>query len=274
MGIGFQMAPTASDVAFLSRLTGGHGDHVSDLRHALEEDETYLDRILDDRAVRVLLRETEPSPRSDFFARVSPWLLFSLYLRLARRELDVASPIPEWTGAHEVVPVFDADVIHAALSSPEILNQLQRLLTHYTHVSGGWYTTWDQGHMARRRWNDLDPTSLLRLLPYAEGEVAGDLLRRAGDAHLFLAGMFPEHVLRHLGQDLDAWERKGQGFYRAAAAKYEDGAPVWSDDLERLGGQFHGARRSLNYVMQRFWSENRASWFRPSPGRPHDRGVA
>lgn len=274
MGMGFHPAPTADDVDFLSRLTTRAGRDTDDVRHAVLEDETYLDALIDDPEVRFLLRGADPAPTSEVFAKVSPWLLFSLYLRLARCELDVGSAVPEWTADREVVPVFDGDVIRGALADPSMLQQLERLLTRYTRVGTGWYTAWDRGRMSRRRWSDLDPESLVRLLPYAEGEVAADLYRRAGDAHLFLAGMFPEHVLRHLDPDLDGWERRGQGFYRSAAAKYEDGAPLWSDGLERLGGQFHGARRSLNYVMQRFWPSSRASWFRPGTHGADRQGVA
>lgn len=274
MGMGHHPAPTAGDVAFLSHLTRHENREPGEIRQALLEDDTYLDRLVEDPEVRDFLRDTDPKPESDLLLQVSAWLLFALYLRLARRELDTGTAVPEWTGAQEVVPVFDADLIRDALSSPEILSQLERLLTRYTRVRAGWYTAWERGHLSRRRWNDLDPASLLNLLPYAEGEVAADLLRRAGDAHLFLAGMFPEHVLGHLSRDLDAWERRGQGFYRAAAAKYEDGMPDWSGDLERLGGQFHGARRSLNYVMQRFWSRSRTSWFRPTSRNTGRKGVA
>jgi len=270
---GFHPAPTPHDVEFLASLTSVRSMGAGDIRRALAEDDAYLDRVVATQEVRRLFATDAADDDTTLF-QLSPWLVFSLYLRLARRELEPATAVPEWTGWREVVPVFDADLIETVLSDRAIRLQLERVLTRFTRVGTGWYATWERGRLTRRRWNDLDPRSLLRLLPYAEGEVAADLLRRAGDAHLFLAGVFPEHVLRHLGQDLETWERKGQGLYRAAAARYEADAPAWSADLERLGAQFHGARRSLNYVMQRFWVRRRTAWFRPTEAGPERQGVA
>jgi hypothetical protein len=261
MEMGYEPRPLEGDLKLLGELLGRPVTQAELVERAANDPE-YLERLVDVPTVQQFLRSAQPHA----LTLISPWFLFALYLRLARRDLAGSSPIPEWSGPREVVPVFDAPVARRALDDAGLRAQLERLLTRYTHVTDGDFFTWEGGRFRRRRFHDLDPDSLARLLPYAEGEVAGDLLRRMGDAYLFLAGVFPDYVVRRLQPSLMEWERRGQGLYRSAAAAYEDRAPAWSRTLEHLAEDFHAARRALNYVMQRYLDQARVAWF-PATGQ-------
>jgi hypothetical protein len=252
----FAPRPHDADLAFLARLVAPGVDLALTCRR-LREDPAYLAQALDHPDALRRLREDSQA------GAVSPWLLFALLLRQALRELEHAAVIPDWTGPREVVPVLDGEVARAALADARLRRELERVLTAFTRLHPQAVAVRDGTRVRRLRLNELEPESLRQALPYAHGEVAGDLLRRMGDAYLFLAGVYPDHLVTYRRQDLEVWERRGQGLYRTAATHYEEAAPEWARDLEELAASFHAARRALNFVTERYLANRRPAWFVP-----------
>lgn len=253
----FTPHPTEHDLDFLASLVAEGAAPQAAARRRLRQDPSFLAEALDrpDALARL------GPDGADGAAAISPWLVFALLLRAAERELRDRGAIPEWTGAHLVVPVLDSAVARSALAHPGVRLELERLLTASTRAQAWRVTVYDHGRARHLRLHNLEPESLEQVLPYAHGEVAGDLLRRMADAHLFLAGVFPSHLVDGRGEDLLSWERRGQGLYRTAAAHYEEEAPSWARDLEELAASFHAARRALNFVAERYLAKERPAWF-------------
>jgi hypothetical protein len=251
----FRARPTEVDIDFLASLMD---DDLppAERRRRLASDGGYLQAALDHPEALARLDERESGPT------ISPWLLFALYLRQAARDLEALPPIPDWTGPREVVPVLDAPLARSALRDPRLRAALEGLLTAFTRLRPQHLAVRDErGRVRHLRLSDLDPNSLRRGLEYATGEVAGDLLRRMADAHLFLAGVHPEHVVDRRGREIGQWEQEGQGLYRAAAVQYEATAPAWSAELEAMAASFHGARRALNFMRERHLARAWPAWF-------------
>jgi|GEM_PF-5084304 len=252
----FAPQPTAADLAFLAGLVPGVRDRREAARRLAEDPRLLADALDDPRALERLWPPAPASPPD-----VSPWLLFAVLLRAATRDLDHGAVIPEWAGPREVVPLFDGREAARALHDPDARREMERLLTAFTRADERRFAVYEDGHLRRLVVHSLDPDSMRAALPYAQGEVAGDLLRRMADAYLFLAGVFPDHVVERRGEPLDAWERRGQGLYRTAAAHYEEVAPAWARRLEGLAASFHPTRRALNYLSERYLADRRRAWF-------------
>lgn len=250
----FRARPTEADLAFLATLAE---DRLAplDRRRRLLEDGDYLEKALDHPHALARLRALDPVPT------VSPWLMFALYLRQAARDLEASPPIPDWIGPREVVPVLDAALARSALADRRLRAELEGLLTAFAHLRPQRLTLRENGRGRPIRLSDLDPDSLRRALDYATGEVAGDLLRRMANTHLFLAGVHPEHVVARRGREIGEWEQEGQGLYRAAAVHYEATAPDWSAELEAMAASFHAARRALNFMRERHLASAWPAWF-------------
>jgi hypothetical protein len=250
----FQARPSETDLEFLACVAD---DRLSplDRRRRLAEDTSYREAALGQPGALDRLRACDPVPA------VSPWLLFALYLRQAARDLETSPPIPEWTGPHEVVPVLDASLARSALRDDRLRSELEGLLTAFARLRPHELLVRDGARVRRVRMSELDPESLRQGLAYATAEVAGDLLRRMADTHLFLAGVYPEHVVDGRGREIVDWEQAGQGLYRAAAARYEATAPEWAQGLEDMAASFHGARRALNFVRERYLASAWPAWF-------------
>ncbi|MCL6595800.1 MAG: hypothetical protein K6V73_06255 [Firmicutes bacterium] len=249
--------PQDADLDFLAALLAPEGREREEVRRRLRQEPDLLAQALDHPDALAHLRPAAEA------RTVSPWLVFALFLRAARRELGPGTAIPEWTGRREVVPVLDGEVARGALADEHLRRELERVLTAFTRLHPRALAVYERGRLRRLRMSELDPDSLRQALPYAHGEVAADLLRRMADAYLFLAGVYPDHLVDRLGKDLEEWEVRGQGLYRTAAAHYEEGAPEWARDLEKLAASFHAARRALNFVTKRFLARERPTWFVP-----------
>ena len=250
----FRPSPTAADLAFLATLPDDRLG-LSDRRRRLAEEPDYLARALDHPAALARLRQAEPPPA------VSPWLVFALYLRQAARDLESSPPIPDWTGPREIVPVLDAALARSALDDAHLRSELERVLCAFARLRAQSLAVREGGRVRRLRTSELDPESLRPGLEYATGEVAGDIMRRMADTHLFLAGIYPEHVVARRHREIGAWEQAGQGLYRAAAVQYEASAPAWSLELEAMAASFHGARRALNFMRERYLASDWPVWF-------------
>jgi hypothetical protein len=195
---------------------------------------------------------------------VSPYLLFLVLLRHAERDLQTSGYTVERAGPRQRLPVFDAPSVREVLADDAIRSYLVDLLTSYTRVGSG--SVWRRTARGLRRWrfSELDPDSLRRLEAVATADDERFFFRRrAADAALFLAGVFPDWAgaPRLRGRSLEDLERHGVTWYRSAArdplAERTGLAPV----LQGIADRFHLARKALNFVADRYLFPFRERWF-------------
>lgn len=247
--------PTFSD-ADLRLIAEALGARSPDrLVAALREDASMLEAALGHPDVRRAVLWPASGP-SLIQPAPSPELFFSVLLAQAERDLAQTLVIPEWPGPHSVVPLFDAQTARTVLSRSRLRQYLAHLLASYVHVeAGAVHLRGDHPTAAWRRvpFHELDLRSMLRLAQAAPGSAQPALLCRAADLALFLAGLFPRHIVAKAGDDgLVGWERHGQGLYHAAAVGYEEDEPDWSAALDDLAEEFHPSRRALNFIAVRY----------------------
>ncbi len=245
---------TDQDLSFALEATGVPPSRLPVILSTVREDPSIQDALLDDERVFAALT-ADPQ----VFMRVSPYLLFSVLLHRARRELAHRTYTAEWLGPRRRVPVFDAHQVAEALADEERVRYLAELLSSFTRVHsvprGG------QGRLrAQRRFHELNLRDLRRLRAQVTGQDRFALDRRLGDVALLLAGVFPDSA--QAVTDMDAWEQEAaRGYARAAEDPLAERLGL-DRILERLAGDPRTTRKALNFVVDRFLQPLRASWFR------------
>ncbi len=237
-------------------------EHLVDL---LRDDERLLDAMLQDERLFEQLMEDD-----EVFVSVSPLFFFKVLLLRARRDLEREIYTIERRNLQKVV-LFDANRVVDLLSDRPVLEYLAATLASFTRIhsltipirvrQGIWY---------RMRVNDLDVDSLIRYVQTVDEEQRFAIYRRIGDACLFLAGVFPEHIevrqaypqspgprLRmqsSLLQNLDDYEAHGRAFYRLAGQHPQAGVESLCQVLETMAEHWILATKPLNFVAQRYLS--------------------
>jgi hypothetical protein len=160
------------------------------------------------------------------------------------------------------------------------------LLASYTHVVSG--ATWHRTRRGwrRRRFSELDLSTLAKLPDAVEPAERSRVYRRLGDLALFLTGVFPDHsALLDVGpvalsrlarlsalqgapaEDLsgvELVEELGRRFYGLAVRSARSrGAPttVGLTVVEQIAQRFRDARRTLNVVTDWYLFPLRRRWF-------------
>lgn len=280
--------------------SGGHGwlEHLTEpdrallrrvaplagLDEAALHDPAALTQILGHRAAF----ESVFTPAGDEeLLPASPFLVFSLVIHRAWADLRDARYVEEWVGPRQRLPVFGGDDLRAFLDAEGHRFFLAELLASYTRVASG--STWVRTRRGwrRRRFSELDPVRLASLLETVPAEERPGVYRRLGDLALFLTGVFPDHTDLH-GLGPVAADRLMRSSGITAARRRAEGAP--SDAvalLEWLGRRWYRlavrtapapltasmaivadvaehfglARRTLNYLTDRYLFARRAGWF-------------
>lgn len=267
---------SAEDVGFLAA-TAGH-----DVEQLRTHPTLVVDALADDRVFEAVFRPQRPETA----AGLAPFLVFAVAVARGEAELAQAPFVPDWLGARQRVPVFDAPALVNLVGDPAVRLFLAELLASYTHVASGSVWVQRRGGWQRRRWSELDPVRLAGLLDVIpEAEQTG-VYRRLGDLALFLTGVFPDYAAsfalspldrarlrrsagaRPKGEDEDPgglalWEELGRRWYELARRC----APVPTSSLEltaRAARDFPQLRRILNFVTDRWLFPLRDQWF-PNP---------
>ena len=236
------------DLAFLS---DGHA-------HSVRAEPETIERLLSDPALSSrLLRDP------GILLHVSPYLLFSVLRRQARRDLRERPYTMEWTAPRARVPVFDADRVASFLAEPRERDYLVELLASFTRVYSGSVWRRTRRGYRRRRYSELDLASLEAVEAEAPEGERFYLKKRLGDAALFLTGVYPDHVGRALPRQrsLEEIERDGATWYEGAARHALARSAGMEDQLRYLATHFHGARKALNFVTDRYLHPYRSNWF-------------
>lgn len=217
----------------------------------------------------------------------SPFLVFALLVHRVGAELERAWYVEEWVGPKRRLPVFGTSELRDFCASAERRFFLAELLASFSHISGGTVRVREGRTWKRRRYSELDPLTLARLLEHVPEDEQPGIYRRLGDVTLFLTGVFPDHTatrrlgplererLRRAGAELQpvqepsreppdavrTFEELGARSYRAACARA--GPPLTGSMrvVEEVAARFGEARRVLNALTDQYLYPLRSHWF-------------
>lgn len=249
-------------------------------RPDVRQDPAAIDAALDDPSLfRVLFHQ----PGRDPFLQGSPFLVFAVLIHRASRDLHQASFVEEWVGPRQRVPVFDVSGLRDFGAHPLRRFFLTELLASYTHVASGSVMVQTRRGWRRRRFSELDPLRLIELAELLPEADRPSVYRRLGDLSLFLTGVFPDYAAerlvvererRQLERALETRDREGanrrdgvwlleqigQRAYRIAQRSAERGTAMASV-LGEVSENFAAARRTLNFLTDRYLFPLRQRWF-------------
>lgn len=200
------------------------------------------------------------------FDTISPFIVFGVLTRLAADDLLDSTYVNDWVGPRSRLPVFDVEPLQEFVEAPGRVLFLARLLASMVAPSAGCLPV-----------HTSDPWELLDWIDAVEDDDRVALLRRLGDAALFLAGVHAdalhgetvsveraEKVARSLGvatddilslldpesvsPGIDALETLGARWYQAARHSAPTVPPIVADVAERI----RPARRFLTHLADRY----------------------
>jgi hypothetical protein len=192
-------------------------------------------------------------------------------------------------GHRQWLPVLGGGDVRSFLGSEARRLFLTELLASYTRVASG--TTWipTRTGWRRRRFSELEPVELASLLEVVPEAERPGVYRRLGDLALFLTGVFPDHTERHGLGPLDEGrllrmsglaatgpsrsraatstgavnllERLGERWYRQAVGTSQVPLTGTMAVVAEVADRFSLARRTLNYLTDRYLFIQRDRWF-------------
>ena len=253
---------------------------------------------LDDAAVESLLATPEAfsavlgdrAPR-DVVTHITPFLTFAVMVHRAWIDLRRAGYVEEWTGPRQRLPVFEGSELADFASDPRRRLFVAELLSSFTHIVSG--VTWVRTRrgLRKQRFSELDPVRLASLLEVVNENERAGIYRRLGDVALFLTGVFPDHTESHgFGPVAEGrllrtarlpatrpsstalpdpgrtgpvrlLERLGARWYRLAATTAVGPLTGTMHVVADVADRFGDARRTLNYLTDRYLLPYRAQWF-------------
>jgi hypothetical protein len=235
-------------------------DHVVD---AIQDDERFLEAMLDDDRLFERLMSGQ-----EILLQVSPWLLFDVLLRRARRDLDAVTFTTERRKLQRVV-LFDTDEVSDLLEEEPLRDYLVWMMVSFTRIESVTVKVRVRKNVWRRyRTNELDVEGLMRYSQAVDEPLRFEPYRRIGDVCLFLSGLFPRAIetayryplsgeLRRRARartvvSLEDYEAHGRAFYRLAAEHQMAEVQELDDVLEALSEHFILAEKALRFVGDRY----------------------
>jgi hypothetical protein len=265
------MTVSEADLRFLVQTVATTRSDYDHIIAVVRDKPDILDRMLDDDALfrRVVADE-------EALVRISPWLLFTILLRRAAKELPQQRFTMERVGAAERVPVFDVDRVEELLQDRALVDYLAEMLASFVRTDSA-VVYYKSGRRYRRRsYSDLDVDDMIALAGTVAEESRFPFYRRIGDICLFTAGVFPEFATAGVSSvgtagTLPRWRRHQRGLreYEAEAAKFYGLAAhhpaAYRAGLEpvlaTLSTSFTLARKPLTYIADHFIRLHRSRLF-------------
>jgi hypothetical protein len=240
------------------------------LRDFLKDKPDFLDIMLEDEK---LFRRIEEE--KDILVKISPFLLFSIFLRKAKRDLDQQSYTMEIVDRKTRIPVFDAGHTSKLLVNKDVRAYLARMLASFTRVESATVVYRARGMTYQRHFNELDFDDVLELAGMVEPPYRFPFYKRLADITLFVSGIFSEYCrgqesglheipARLSGKKLHTlqnYEEEGRRYYDLAASFDEASDQGLRDVLILLADKFTLARKPLNYMVEHFISGYRTELF-------------
>ena len=266
-----QIQLSDSDLRFVVETVATDRQDHEHIMEIVRDKPDILDIMLDDD--KLFRKVTEDQ---DVLLKVSPWLLFTILIRRAAKDLANERFTIERIGATERIPVFDTDRVSALLSDLSLRDYLVDLLASFVRTES--MTVWYRSgrHIRRRTYSDMDVDDMIGLASRVDPEFRFPFYKRIGDICLFTVGIFPEHVLAgytpsaslrgltragRRRRSLPEYVAEGQRFY-ALAAGHEQAHEIGLDSvLNTLSESFDLARKPLNLISDRYIRVQKARWF-------------
>ena len=244
-------------------------EHVMDI---VRDKPDFLEQMLDDDTLFRRLVDDEEA-----IVRVSPWLLFTVMLRRAAKDLPRERFTIERIGTTGRVPVFDSERVASLLHDRAVRDYLADMLASFVRTESAVFYYRSGRRYRRRSFSDLDVDDMIAMAESVAAEYRFPFYRRIGDICLFVAGVFPEHVLAgysggaalHAGpsrrgrrrRSLEEYEAEAERFYSLAASHPEAGRAGVGDVLATLAVNFGLARKPINYITDRYIRLHKARLF-------------
>jgi hypothetical protein len=230
---------------------------------AIREDDRFVEAMLDDDRLFERLMTGE-----EILLEVSPWLLFDVLLRRARRDLKAESFTTERRSLQRVF-LFDTDQVIDLLDQEPLRSYLVTMLASFTHIKSVTVAVPVRKNVWRRyRTNELDVEGLVRYSQVVDEGLRFESYRRIGDVCLFLSGLFSSaietqyrcplsgtvrpHARARMCASLEDYEAYGQAFYGMAAEHQMAEGRELSRVLAALSESFILAEKALRFVGERY----------------------
>lgn len=229
----------------------------------VQDDERFLEAMLDDERLFERLMSGE-----EILLRVSPWLLFTVLLRRARRDLEEAVFTTERRNLQKVV-LFDTNEVVDLLDQGALRGYLASMLASFTRIESMTVAVRvRKGIWRRYRTNELDVESLMRYSQALDETLRFEPYKRIGDVCLFLSGVFPRAIESKYRYPMSGeirprarsrtvvsredYEAHGRAFYRLAAEHEAAQVEGLDEVLETLSEDFILAEKALSFVADRY----------------------
>jgi hypothetical protein len=251
------------DLAFIVETLTPGTDEWEEMASRFGSDEAFAESVLaDDRLFRRLMTSEET------LLQVSPWLLFSVLLRRARRDLQLETFTVERRDRLKV-PLFDTDRVIELLEHAPFLCYVADMLASFTRIESVTVPVRvRKGIWRKYRTSDLDVEGLIRYAEGLEETFRFGTYKRIGDVCLFMSGMFPEYIEAQyrypLSQQirprmrgrlltrLEDYEAHGRAFYRLAAEHEQARMEELQGVLTMLSDNFILAEKPLTFLANRY----------------------
>lgn len=238
-----------TDYDEIRRLVAGKPDLID----IMLDDEGLFQRVISDQEILL---------------KISPYLLFTILVRKAKRDLEKMTYTMEPVGAAtRRLPLFDAKRASSLLEDANIRDYLSELLTSFTRVNTTTVYFRDRrGLYHKRTYSDMNPEDMKELSRVVSSEFRFGVLKRIGDICLFLTGMFPDYVAssarrKAVGQEtedvLAEYEETGIDSFRQAADLDNAEALGLRNVLYKLSEHFSLARKPLNLIGDQYIHSHR-----------------
>ncbi len=175
------------------------------------------------------------------FDTTSPFVLFAVLTRLAADELNGCGYVNDWVGPRSRLPVFDVEPLQEFAESPARVLFVARLLASMVAPTSDCIPV-----------PTSDPWELLDWVDAVDAAARVALLRRMGDAALFLAGIQAD-ALADASMPVDRAEKIGRSLDLSADEVLDlvdtDSPTTAIDTLEILGARWYQAARQSEPAM-------------------------
>ena len=259
-----------SDLDFIVKTVVNKRQDHDYLRNFLKDKPDFIDIMLEDEKLFSRIGEEK-----DILIKVSPFLLFSILLRKAKRDLGQQSYTMEIVDGRTRIPVFDARHTARLLLNKDLREYLARMLASFTRVESTTVVYRSRGMSYQRHFNELDFDDVLELASMIEPSYRFPFYKRLADIALFVSGIFAEYCrgqeaagheipARLSGKKLHTlqnYEEEGRRYYDLAASFAEANEQGLRDVLILLADKFTLARKPLNYIVENYIANYRTELF-------------
>lgn len=261
---------TEEDLDFLVRTVATRRQDYDHIKSIVRDKAGLLEPMLGEGQLfqRVMAEEA--------WARLSPYLFFSILLRQAWRDLGKEAYTLERLSAAQRLPVFDSHRVSLLLEDPEVREYLVDMLASFSRAESAVVYHRQRGKLYRRSFSDMDMDDMLELSQGVAPQFRFSFYKRIADIALFIVGVFPDCAadalapgssrLRLAGRrlrTLEEYQEEGRRFYQLAAEQGE-GEPKVLSALGKIAQNFELAKKPLSLVSERYIPFSRFGWFSPA----------